>query len=127
MDAAASVQKVCEEVMVKLARYAKAITGSDHLVLAGGCALNCVANGLIVKEGIFDDVFVQPAAGDAGGALGAALHTWYDYLDNPRTPERRDSQKGSYLGPQYQEKDIETYLQSAGAKYTKYSNDDLPN
>ena len=126
MDVAASVQKVCEEVMIKLARHAKEVTGSDNLALAGGCALNCVANGFIQKEKIFKDIFVQPAAGDAGGALGAALFMWHDYFNNPRTPKKQDSQKGSYLGPLYKTEEIETYLKSIGAKYMVYSEDELP-
>lgn len=125
MDAAASVQKVCEEVMLKLARQAKKETQSRHLVMAGGCALNCVANGIIQKEKVFDEIFVQPAAGDAGGALGAALHVWHDLLDKPRIPKKSDHQKGSYLGPRYQENQIEEVLKSSGAKYEKVSDEEL--
>lgn len=126
MDIAASIQKVCEEVMLKLAQHAKNVTGSKNLVLAGGCALNCVANGVIAKEKIFDDIFVQPAAGDAGGALGAALFTWYEYLDNRRTPEKNDSQNGSYLGPQYDHNEIKSILESCHAKFMTYSTEELP-
>ena len=126
MDVAASVQKVCEEVMVKLARHAKKLTGARSLTMAGGCALNCVANGMIHKEKIFDDIFIQPAAGDAGGAIGAALFTWYDYLDNTRTPKKEDDQKGSYLGPHYKTNEVEDTLKRIKAKYLVYSEKDLP-
>lgn len=126
MDVAASIQKVCEEVMLKLARHAKEVTGARNLVMAGGCALNCVANGLIMKEGIFDDIFVQPAAGDAGGALGAALFAWHQYSDQPRQPSPTDSQKGSYLGPRFENDEIEALLGSIGAPYSRLSDDELP-
>ncbi len=117
MDLAASIQKVCEEVMLKLARHAKQVTSADYLTMAGGCALNCVANGLISKEKIFKGIFVQPAAGDAGGSLGAALLTWHELLDHPRTPDPKDSMKGSYLGPQPELELVETYLQSQKAPF----------
>jgi len=126
MDVAASIQKVCEFVMLKMARFARKETGARHLVMAGGCALNCVANGLIMQEKIFDDIFVQPAAGDAGGALGAALFAWHQVLDKPRSPKPTDSQKGSYLGPRCSDREIETFLASVGAKYKKYSDQEFP-
>jgi len=126
MDVAASIQKVCDEVMLKLARQVKKETGAKYLTMAGGCALNCVSNGLIAREKLFEDIFVQPAAGDAGGALGAALFCWHDYLENPRRPKQGDSQKGSYLGPRYSNDDIEPYLKKSNAKYTPYSNEELP-
>jgi carbamoyltransferase len=125
MDVAASVQKACEEVMLKLARYAKKLTGSRYLTMAGGCALNCVANGRIMKEGIFEDIFVQPAAGDAGGSLGAAQFIWFDYLNNPRKAAEGDSQKGSYLGPHYSTEEIEAYLKSASIPYKVYPGQSL--
>jgi len=127
MDVAASIQKVCEEVMVKLARHAKELTGAKYLTMAGGCALNCVANGRIMRERIFEDIFVQPAAGDAGGSLGAALFTWYDFLDNKRTPENEDTQSGSYLGPRYAKNEILFYLESIKAKSKEYTEEELPN
>jgi carbamoyltransferase len=125
MDIAASVQKVCEIVMLKLAREARRVTGSKNLVMAGGCALNCVANGLIMREKVFDDIFVQPAAGDAGGAIGAALFAWHQIKGNPRTPSPRDSQKGSYLGPRYDTAEIRAFLDGIGAPHTVH-NGDLP-
>ncbi len=125
MDVAASIQKVCDEVMLRLARHAKKETGSKNLVLAGGCALNCVSNGLMAKEKLFENIFVQPAAGDAGGALGAALFTWFEYLDNPRTPQKTDSQKGSLLGPSFTNETIEKTLSSLKAPFIQYSDEEL--
>lgn len=125
MDLAASVQVVTEEVMLKLARHAREVTGEKNLVLAGGVALNCVANGKILKEKIFDNIWIQPAAGDAGGALGAALYTWHQVLEKPRTVSSRDSQLGSYLGPQFTSKQIISYLDSIGAKYQQSSRQNL--
>jgi carbamoyltransferase len=101
MDLAASVQAVTEEIVMRMARHARQVTGMNRLCLAGGVALNCVANGLVQREGVFDELWVQPASGDAGGALGAALFVWHQLLDNPRHPGRIDSQKGSLLGPRY--------------------------
>lgn len=123
MDLAASVQKVCETVMLNLAREAKRVTGADYLTMAGGCAFNCVANGLISREKIFKKIVVQPAAGDAGGSLGAALMTWHELLGNKREPKKSDSLKGSYLGPRYSDEEVETYLKSIGAVYEKYPAD----
>ena len=112
MDLAASMQLVLEEVMVKLARYAKQITGARHLALAGGVALNCVANGRVLREQIFDEIWIQPAAGDAGSALGAALLTHHQYFGESRRIDRdgRDSQKGSYLGPAYRSAEVRAFL-----------------
>jgi carbamoyltransferase len=126
MDLAASVQKACEFVMLALARAAKKITGADYLTMAGGCALNCVANGLISKEKIFKRIFVQPAAGDAGGSLGAALMTWYDVLGNKRVAAPRDAQKGSFLGQAYTTAEVATYLKSINAPFTEYTDADFP-
>ncbi len=126
MDLAASVQKVCEDVMLALARHAKEATGMNNLTMAGGCALNCVANGIISREKIFKNIFVQPAAGDAGGSLGAALMTWHEVLDNKRVANPKDSQKGSYLGQNYDIQDIEAYLRSIHALYLPYDKDTLP-
>ncbi len=100
MDIAASIQKVTEEIMVKIAQHVHAVTGMENLCLAGGVALNCVGNGKILKQAPFKNIWIQPAAGDAGGALGAALMTWHQHLDNPRqTDNKNDKQKGSLLGP----------------------------
>ena len=99
MDIAASIQKVTEEVVLRMASHAKELTGSKNLCLAGGVALNCVANGKLLRAGIFDDVFATPASGDAGGALGAALFVHHQLLDQPRSPKGKDSLKGSLLGP----------------------------
>ncbi len=111
MDLAASVQKVTEEVILRTARHIHAQTGERKLVLAGGVALNCVANGRLAREGPFDDIWIQPAAGDAGGALGAALYAWYQYLNNPRQADGvTDFQQGSYLGPAFDEEAIAGYL-----------------
>ncbi|MCG3203649.1 MAG: Decarbamoylnovobiocin carbamoyltransferase [Elusimicrobia bacterium] len=126
MDLAASVQKVCEEVMLALAVQAKKITGADYLCMAGGCALNCVANGLISKEKIFKKLFIQPAAGDAGGSLGAALMTWHEVLGNERVAAPQDSQKGSYLGPEFKTDTIEKYLKSVGASFKTYDDVTFP-
>lgn len=121
LDIAASIQKVTEEIMLRLARYTRTTTGMSNLVLAGGCALNSVANGLIRREQIFDGIWVQPAAGDAGGALGAALAAWHIYLEQDRTPQPNDSQQGSYLGPRYQPSEIRAVLDRLGAVYREYS------
>jgi carbamoyltransferase len=101
MDLAASIQAVTEDAVLRIARQAHARTGAKNLVLAGGVALNCVANGRLLREGDFDDLWIQPAAGDAGGALGAALFVWHQLLDNPRTCRGRDAQAGSLLGPAF--------------------------
>ena len=96
MDMAASVQKVTEEVMMKLAKHAHELTGSKNLVMAGGVALNCVANGILLREGPFENIWIQPAAGDAGGALGAAAVVWHDYLSAERQVNGNDAMHGSY-------------------------------
>jgi carbamoyltransferase len=112
--------------MVRMARHAHRVTGSKYLCLAGGVALNCVANGKILREKIFDDIWIQPAAGDAGGALGAALAVWYDYLDNPRKADgKTDAQKGSYLGPAYNDKEILAFLEQNKLPYTHYSDEEI--
>jgi carbamoyltransferase len=117
MDLAASVQVVCEEVVLRAGRYAHETTGMKNLVMAGGVALNCVANGRLLREGPFDRIWIQPAAGDAGGALGAALLAWHHGLDRPRATQVPDGQKGSLLGPAYSSEDIQLFLDSAGAQY----------
>mgnify|MGYP003633497183 FL=1 len=126
MDLAASVQKVTEEIVVKLARGIAAETGERNLCLAGGVALNCVANGILLREKIFEKVWIQPAAGDAGGALGAALSVWYAHHDNERTVDsNNDAMNGSYLGPEFSNSEIEMALEECGAKYHKLSEIDL--
>lgn len=117
MDLAASIQVVCEEVVLRCARHAARLTGLKQLVMAGGVALNCVANGRLRREGPFDDIWIQPAAGDAGGALGAALFLWHHQLDQKREVQIGDSQRGSYLGPAFENSDIGFFLDSIGAQY----------
>ena len=127
MDLAASLQVVTEEAIMAAARHVHEVTGEKKLVLAGGVALNCVANGRILREGPFEDIWIQPAAGDAGGALGAALYAWYQYLDNPRSADdQKDTQSGSYLGPIFDEGQIESYLKQAGAVYRRLDWEELP-
>ncbi|MBE7411765.1 MAG: carbamoyltransferase [Leptospiraceae bacterium] len=125
MDLARSVQDVTEEIMLRLARTVRKETGMENLCLAGGVALNCVANGKIVKEKIFKNIFIQPAAGDAGGALGAALSGWYEYENKPRVVKKQDSMKGSYLGPKIDVAEAKKYFESIGAKFTQYENGKL--
>jgi len=124
MDLAASVQVVCEEVMLKCARQLHKMTGSRNLVMAGGVALNCVGNGRILREGPFDRIWIQPAAGDAGGALGVAQLIWHHVLGQPRTARPADSLKGSLLGPRFDREQIKTALDAQGAKYTLIENED---
>ena len=121
MDLAASIQTVCEDVVLRAGRHAHKLTGKRNLVMAGGVALNCVANGRLLREGPFDDIWIQPAAGDAGGALGAALLFWHHELGQPRKPLPHDSQKGSLLGPAFENDDIGVFLDASGAKYEFYS------
>jgi carbamoyltransferase len=125
MDLAASVQAVTEEVILKMARYARAVTGKRHLCMAGGVALNCVANGKILKEGIFDDLWIQPASGDAGGALGAALYVWHHTLGNARkvSPET-DSMAGAALGPSYTRDQIKAFLDDNAIPHTELNDTD---
>jgi carbamoyltransferase len=128
MDMARSIQDITEEVMSKLAKWAKNETGKNNLCLAGGVALNCVGNGKIVKEKIFDKVWIQPAAGDAGGSLGCAIDYYFDVLKNPRyiNKGKLDMMKGSYLGPKFSDNETKNYLDSVQAKYKKYDDfDDL--
>ena len=119
MDLAASVQLVCEEVMLRVARGVHRKTGIKNLCLAGGVALNCVGNGRILREGPFEKLWIQPAAGDAGGALGAALIVWHHILDQPRTPDPLDSLQGSQLGPRATTAEVVRYLDSIGATYRR--------
>ncbi|MCK6542668.1 carbamoyltransferase [bacterium] len=121
MDLAKSVQVVTEEIMMRMAKHVRKITGQKNLCLAGGVALNCVANGKLLKERVFENVWIQPAAGDAGSALGAALFGWYQYANNPRNADNKnDTQFASYLGPDFTDAEIETYLKSHDIPYKKY-------
>jgi len=127
MDLARSVQEVTEEIVLKMARHVKKETGMDYLCLAGGVALNCVANGKLLRSGLFDNIWIQPAAGDAGGALGCALFTWYQYFDNRRdTDNQTDFMKGAYLGPQFQNRIIESFLKENGYSYLEIRDDEIP-
>ncbi len=118
MDLAKSIQVVTEEIVLRLARTVHKETGNDHLCLAGGVALNCVANGRIQREGPFKDIWIQPAAGDAGGALGAALSVWHQYLEQPRALDGGlDAMQGAYLGPRFDNTAVRAYLDRIGAKY----------
>lgn len=127
MDLAASVQAVTEEVVIKLAKGIRKSTGQKNLCMAGGVALNCVANGKLLREKVFDNIWIQPAAGDAGGAIGAALGVYHLMLNQPRTVNFGDSMKGSYLGPVYAQSDIEQRLKAAGAVFTTVSDDEMIN
>lgn len=119
MNLARSVQEVVEEVMLKTARHVRSETGQPNLCLAGGVALNCVANGKLLRENVFENIWIQPAAGDAGGALGAALFGWHQVNGNPRNVEAPDAIRGSLLGPDFSDKEIEESLRDAGASYEK--------
>ena len=126
MDLARSVQVVCEEIMLRMARAAHRETGLANLCLAGGVALNCVGNGRLLREGPFKQIWIQPAAGDAGGALGAAQLAWHRHLRAPRhAPVQGDGMRGAYLGPAYQPDEIERYLNEIGAPYQRLDGDDL--
>jgi carbamoyltransferase len=126
MDLARSVQVVCEEIMLRMARSVHRETGLDRLCLAGGVALNCVGNGRLLREGPFKELWIQPAAGDAGGALGVAQLAWHRRLGKPRTVAAgRDSMKGAYLGPSYDDTEIEAYLRSVGAPHRKLGRQEL--
>lgn len=123
MDLAASIQAVTEEAMLRLARHARERTGSPDLCLAGGVALNCVGNGVIQRAAIFDRVWIQPAAGDAGGALGAALDVWHRFYRKPRAVDAKDSMRGALLGPAFSDAEIEEALRPFGAKFTRHEDD----
>ncbi len=120
MDIAASIQAVTEEVVLRMARHAHEVTGMSNLAMAGGVALNCVANGRVLREGPFERVWIQPAAGDAGGALGAALFAWYQLVGKPRDNRGADVQHGSLLGPRYSDEEIRSFLDAQGAVYEHY-------
>ncbi len=126
MDLARSVQDVTEEVMLRMARTSTGSPGQENLCLAGGVALNCVGNGRILREGPFKRLWIQPAAGDAGGALGVAELIWHRHLKQPRTvTPGKDSMKGSYLGPSFGDAEIEAFLKSAGAAYRRLERQSL--
>jgi carbamoyltransferase len=120
MDIAASIQVVTEEIMLRCSRHAQRVTGMKNLCLAGGVALNCVGNGRLLREGPFEKIWIQPAAGDAGGALGVALFVWYHLLGKPRTPTQGDQQHGSLLGPALSNDEIRTFLESQNATFRHY-------
>ena len=127
MDLARSVQDVTEEVMLRMARHIHSETKQKNLCLAGGVALNCVGNGKILREGPFDNIWIQPAAGDAGGALGAALFVWYQYLDNQRTADgQKDFMKASCLGPEYSNDQILQYLSANNIPYNELPSEEMP-
>ena len=125
MDIASSIQKVTEEIMIKLAKSIREEYGIRNLCLAGGVALNCVANGKILKEKIFDNIWIQPAAGDAGGSLGAALALWHIDQGNKRSVNLNDDMKGSYLGTEYNQEEVERELKAAGADFETLNYDEL--
>lgn len=127
MDLARSVQAATEEIMMRIAKHVHKETGCENLCLAGGVALNCVANGQILREGPFKNIWIQPASGDAGSALGAALFAWHQYYDGQRQVDGiNDLQSGSYLGPEYSEKEIQEYLDVHGIPYTKLATKKMP-
>jgi carbamoyltransferase len=127
MDLACSIQDVTEEVMLRMARYIHRETKQKNLCLAGGVALNCVGNGKILREGPFDNIWIQPAAGDAGGALGAALFVWYQYLDNQRTIEgQKDFMKASCLGPEFSSSQLLHYFETNNITYEELSSEQIP-
>lgn len=121
LDIAASIQHVAEEAMLKLANQVHRVTNSKQLVMAGGVALNCVGNGRLLRDGPFNEIWIQPAAGDAGGALGAALFSWHSILENPRSPQSMDSQSGSLLGPEFSDEAIAAMLKAKNANFELYS------
>jgi len=126
MDLARSIQEVTEQVVLKLANAIKKETHADYLCLAGGVALNCVANGRLLREGPFKEIWIQPAAGDAGGALGAALSVWYEYLEKERSSDNKtDHMQGSYLGKKYSNDEVRSYLNSINANYTELKDEKL--
>jgi carbamoyltransferase len=126
MDLARSIQEVTEEAMLKMARHVHRETGERNLCLAGGVALNCVANGKLLREGPFERLWIQPAAGDAGGALGAALVAWHEWAGEPRRPAPGDSMAGSFLGPAFEDADVVAYLDREGIPHERVGYDDLP-
>ena len=127
MDLARSVQEVTEEIVMKIAKHVRKETGMKYLCLAGGVALNCVSNGKLLRSGLFDDIWIQPAAGDAGGAVGCALFSWYQYLDNQRKADNKtDFMQGAYLGPEFSNGSIESFLKMSGYSYHTLTDEELP-
>ena len=127
MDIARSVQEVTEEIVYKMATHVRKVTGKKYLCLAGGVALNCVSNGKLLRSNIFEDIYIQPAAGDAGGALGCALIAWYQHLGNDRHADGKDDfMNGAYLGPEFSNSEIQKYLDKKGYNYRKLKDDELP-
>jgi carbamoyltransferase len=127
MDLARSIQDVTEEIMFRIARHVRGQTNQKNLCLAGGVALNCVANGRILREEVFEKIWIQPAAGDAGGALGAALLVWHQCLQKPRRADgQNDSQLGSYLGPHFSREEIRQFLQAQNVPFTELADEDIP-
>ena len=127
MDLARSIQLVTEDIVLKIGRYVHKVTGKKNLCLAGGVTLNCVSNGRLFREGPFENIWIQPAAGDAGGAVGAALYTWYQILANPRKINREmDAQQGTYLGPAYSDEDILSFIDSRGIPAVRLAKEELP-
>jgi carbamoyltransferase len=127
MDLARSIQDVTEEIMYRMAKHVREQTNQKNFCLAGGVALNCVANAKILREGVFDQIWIQPAAGDAGGALGAAMFTWHEYLDKPRAADGiHDTQRGSFLGPEFKRDEIRQFLQSQNAPFVELSDNEIP-
>src|SRR5205809_4194841 len=125
MDIADSFQKVTEEVLMRMACEVQRRTGQNNLVLAGGVALNAVANGRLLREGPFEELWIQPAAGDAGGALGAALFVWHQVLERPRRHGGRDAMGGAFLGPEYSDIEIAAYLERVGAVAEELTDEEL--
>jgi len=123
MNLAASIQAVTEDVVLRMGCHLHEQTGMRNLVLAGGVALNCVANGRLLREGPYDAIWIQPAAGDAGGALGAALFLWYQYLEKPRRPAAPDAQAGSFLGPRFSRADIQKFLDRTDIPYEQFTDE----
>jgi|ETNmetMinimDraft_21_1059911.scaffolds.fasta_scaffold15706_3 carbamoyltransferase len=127
MDLARSVQEVTEEIVLKMAKHVRKETGMKYLCLAGGVSLNCVANGKLLRSGLFDDIWIQPAAGDAGGAVGCALFTWYQYLENQRkADDKSDFMQGAYLGPEFKNGSIESFLKNNGYSFKTLTDKELP-
>ena len=125
MDLAASIQKVTEEVVIKIAKNLRKDTGIKNICLSGGVALNCVANGKLLEAKVFDKIWIQPASGDAGSSLGAALYTYYEYLDNQRFVNNQDSMNGTYLGPEFSNKEIVSYLNKINASFKSFKDIEL--
>ena len=125
MDLAASIQEVTQEIVIKISKTLKKETGLENLCLAGGVALNCVANGKLLKENIFNNIWIQPASGDAGSALGAALMGWYENSNNPRIIDQNDSMKGTFLGCEFSNEEIKTYLREINANFEELADEVL--